>query len=109
MTCAVTMFTMQRGRFSGCLDLQKSWSGHCDPAVFESAQTSGPQRAQTAGRSISMMLTKRPSWGLPEEVALDPVKRGHVIAVKETVISGLVLDDRSYTREAAARAIGEVP
>jgi hypothetical protein len=46
--------------------------------------------------------------GLPDEVVLARNAQGRVASVKATVISGFTLDGEFYTREAAARKVGEL-
>jgi hypothetical protein len=45
--------------------------------------------------------------GLPEEVVIDRMPSGRVIAAKATLISGFVRNGFFYTRTAAARAAAE--
>jgi hypothetical protein len=45
--------------------------------------------------------------GLPEEVVIDRLPSGRVIAAKATLISGFVRNGFFYTRTAAARAAAE--
>ena len=47
--------------------------------------------------------------GLPEEVVVDRLPSGRVIAAKATLLSGFVRNGFFYTRTAAARAVAEWP
>lgn len=46
--------------------------------------------------------------GLPPEVVLSRTPTGRVAAAKASVVSGFILDDVFYTREAAARKVTEL-
>ncbi|HMV53369.1 MAG TPA: hypothetical protein PLX20_01235 [Rhodocyclaceae bacterium] len=69
--------------------------------------------AQTAVVYLSRFADGEPAPfhlldGLPDEVVLGRNETGRVYAVKETLVSGFVLDGRFYTREQAARKLSDL-
>lgn len=69
--------------------------------------------AQTAVVYLSRFSDGQPAPfhlldGLPDEVVLSRSESGRVSAVKNSLISGFVLDGCFYTREQAARKVAEL-